>query len=645
MLRHSTLATTFAISVLLSACGGSGSSSSPAPIDDDPAGDATGGTTAATTDGGATGDGEGTAGGGDTSGAGGTAGGGDTATTAGTTTATPGGDTGGTAGGDTGTGDGTATGGTGGDTGGDGGEGPVPAQPASGDPVVNLEGGREARVLATSNGPVIGVPGATMRAIESRDVHSAGFVVYSGSYVTSASGFSTIQGLWAGPVREPSLVLGGNAEIAGLPATVRFAGTESVSVASDGSIAARVRLGGSRETRALVVASGGAPALLAETGVTLSGLTDEKTVSSFDAVARGAGWTVFEAETDGGGRALWLAGADGITAIAEHADRDVNNAPRLGDCRVFVDRFGNSDAPSVLDDGTVVFHATLGTYTRDQLCTDGKAVVRYEGGSFTNVVSPGDIVPGTTTSTFGDIRLLGVTDSDAVVVGATLSTPIGGSRPDTRWSYWLYPPTGSPRLIALQGEEVQLNGTTETFSGNERSLDVNAAGQVALRTTFDDRNRGAALFGGTPHAGQPHAAVSAPGASSLTFLLDPTVTVPAPYVASTFFSLIGRPAVDASGQVVFFGRVTDSELDRTVVDALWRSDLEGNLVTLIDEGDVAPVAGVEQPLTTLLQLNRSSYRVDELRIDPLSNGGFLLAENVRFGGTDTLVYLGPETAP
>ena len=354
--------------------------------------------------------------------------------------------------------------------------------------------------------------------------------------------------------------------------------------------------------------------------------------------------TAIEARTSDNGAGLWLVDGGGeFVAVAETSDRAVNNAPRLGSCRVFVGpNFRNSDSrPAVLDDGTLVFRANLDTYVRDENCTSGSAVLRYKGGVYTSVVSPGDTVPGTTESTFGDIQLLGVTADGSAVVYSILSTPTGEFRPDTRWSYWVFPPDGGGRLLALQGEEVQLNGTSETFSGREQSLSINSAGQVAFRSTFENRDLGAALFGGAPESAQPHGAISAPGATGLTFLLDSSVALPEPFLPSTFFSVLGRPAVDSAGRLVFVGRVTDSELNATVVDALWQVDLEGNLEQLIGMDDTAPVSGVQRPLTDLLQIP-FSISPERLQILPLDDQGFVLSDNYGFGAFDSLIYLGPD---
>ena len=523
------------------------------------------------------------------------------------------------------------------------GGGVMPPMPGNGDVAVPLGSGRTARVLATQGGPVIGVPGATMSRISLVDFHPAGHVAYTGSYRSSAQNFSGRNGIWGGPAEAPVLLLEHRATIEGFSETVRFATANSVDVASDGSIAAVASFDGSRDTNALLVFEGGEPSTLAETGTTLGGLVADKTIGSFAAVDRASGWTVFRAgtttDTGSRGSALWLSGEDETIAIAENLDRSVNNAPRVGDCRVFLPSSipRNSEGVRVLDNGTVVFLADLGTYTRvsNDPCVPGNAVLRYRDGAYTSIVAPGDIVPGTTESTFTGIGLLDVRPSGAAVVFATLSTPTGDFRPDQRWSLWLFPPEGAARLIALQGEEIQTDDEVRTFPSRPGSLEVNNAAQVAFRV---DLENGAALFGGTAHEGQPHAAISVPGASALTHLVGPTTTLPAPYLPSTFFSAVGRPAIDPSGQIVFIGQVTDSELNQIVVTALWRADTEGNLVPLIDESDEAPVSGVNRPLTALLQVNRSSG--DNLQVRPLANGGYLFSDD-RGSFNDSLVYLGP----
>ena len=535
--------------------------------------------------------------------------------------------------------DGQGTDGQGTDGQGTGGEDPTPG---SGDVAVPLDSGRAARVLATQGGPVIGVPGATMSRVSLVDVHPAGYVVYTGSYRSPAQNSGRI-GVWGGPAEAPVLLLEDRTTIEGFPETVRFADASFVDVASDGSIAAVASLDGSRDTSVLLVFEDGESTTLAETGTTLGGLVADKTVGSFAAVDRASGWTVFRAgttmDTGSRGSALWLSGEDETTAIAETLDRSVNNAPRVGDCRVFLPSSipRNGEGSQVLDDGTVVFLADLGNYTRvaNDPCVFGNAVLRYRDGAYTSIVAPGDIVPGTTESTFTSIGLLDVRPSGEAIVAATLSTPTGDSRPDQRWSLWLFPPGGTARLIALQGEEVQTDDGVQTFPSQLRAVEVNDAAQVAFLVALED---GAALFGGVAHEGQPHAAISVPGASALTYLVGPTTTLPDPYLPSTFFSAIGRPAIDPSGQIVFVGRVTDSELNQTVVTALWRADTEGNLVPLIDESDEAPVSGVSRPLTALLEVNR--FGNDNLQVRPLANGGYLLSDD-RGSFNDSLIYLGP----
>jgi len=505
--------------------------------------------------------------------------------------------------------------------------------------------GRLARVLATSRGPVIGVPGGQMGGVQEVVVETTSeFIAYTGDYQTNVQGGERRNGVWAGSISNPELLFSTGSSLPDLPETVRFQSAANLRLGRNGSLGMIASLDGSRQSSALVTSENGVVDVLVETGNTLQGLSDEKTVSQFTALDKGVISTAFVAETDQfRNRALWLSTATGIVAVAESRDDAVNNAPRLGNCRVFLPESNSSTQPEILTSGVLVFPAEVRNYAFNGPCERGAAVMRYIDGIYEVVVANRDTVPGAPDSTFSEVSLYGVTDTNDILVVATLLTPTGLSSPDRKLSYWSYPSNGgTPNLIALEGEEVDLGDMPGLLPGQSFTtyLTVNGSGQVAMRVSFGDSRGPYTLLGGRAHNGQPHAAVTAPGASALAFLANASTPLPAPNVEATFFSEIGLPAVDSVGNVVFAARVRDAELSRNVGDGVWQVDPQGALTQLVSPDDTVLVAGTERQLVDLFIEQNLSDRNDP-SIWVTSNGAAVLVSDRRFSSSSAVIYLVP----
>jgi len=404
-----------------------------------------------------------------------------------------------------------------------------------------------------------------------------------------------------------------------------------------------VKLTGPTENDALVISNNESQKVILETDAKLQGLVAEKTVGSFVSISHSPAATAVVARAkDNRSSALWLYANGTFTPVAENFDSSVDSAPTTENtCRVFINKGVSSQRPvrpHILDNGSLIFQGLVRNYTSGS-CTRGSAIIKYTGGSYQTIVSEGQVVPGASASTFNDVELLSVTDNGTLVVQAILETPTGSSsRPDKKWSFWAFPESGDPRLIALEGEGIQVGGVAEKFSG-KAFLSYNNLGKVGFWNDFGETTK-VSLFGGSAHPGQPHATIPAPGASSLQYVIDRTASLPAPFKGTDFFSTLGHPAVDSAGRLLFYGEITSSVLDKVTDRSIWQADLEGNITELVKEGDQVNIGGVLKSIEDLVQLRTGSSA--NTGIPRVTNDGTLVfrADLDRSFG-DVIVYLEP----
>ena len=515
----------------------------------------------------------------------------------------------------------------------------IPATPA--DVTSITVGGRSARAIVAVGGPVVGAPGATMREIGDFQINDGSQITYAGRY---DSGTGQPSAIWSGPVTAPVLLFSTGSEIPGFPTNVRYGNSDFFRLANDGSVAHLVQLTGPTENKALIVTNGSDNPVIVQTGDSLMGRSAEVEIGNIASASHSSSATAFTTgNRNSGAQTLWYYQDGAATAVAEQFDSMVDSAAEVANsCRVFTERFSSFDGNfQVTDAGDLLFDAYLRNYSSGP-CEEGDAVIRFKDGIHTALVKEGDVVPGASASTFTNIGLIQVTKNGTAIISANVETPTGGSRPDVKWSYWAYPPAGEARLIALEGEEAQVGSNTKNLSHSRfdtKFVTVNDSIQVGLRLDFDNPNE-VALFGGVAHAGQPHPALAAPGASSLTYAIDREAILPPPF-DDEFFSAIGFPRVDTSGNLVFYGEVTSSVLDAVTSSSIWQIDLEGNLTELVTAGDTVKVSGIDNSLESLVQSSR--FRQANTGFIRINNAGAMMfrAALMNQSGNGVIVYIEP----
>lgn len=181
-----------------------------------------------------------------------------------------------------------------------------------------------------------------------------------------------------------------------------------------------------------------------------------------------------------------------------------------------------------------------------------------------------------------------------------METPTGTSI-DSRRSYWSFPLSGEPRLIALEGETIQLGDKTITLSGQSlynTHIDFDGNGNLALRLDLSSDIKNVSLFGGTGHGGQPHSSISTPGASALQYVTSQTGVLPAPFKTTDFFNTLNEPLLDSKGNLVFYGEITDHEQATITSSSIWQANLDGGFHERVKSGETINVGGEARTITS-----------------------------------------------
>ncbi len=234
---------------------------------------------------------------------------------------------------------------------------------------------------------------------------------------------------------------------------------------------------------------------------------------------------------------------------------------------------------------------------------------------------------------------------------------------DGLWSFWIMPAQGAARLIALEGEEVQIGLSVSILSGEPRSLslDVNSRNQVVLKVLLEDAEQPVFLTG-TGHSGQPHASIEVPGASALTYAFTENSVLPTQSVGAVLGAL-GTPYLDNTGSFIVYGEVEPSDaaiaeqnelLENAVpgsattvaplfrpYNSIWHVDSQGVLRELIRSGDEVVVAGENKPIASLSVAGKIARPGTEgVRLN--NAGAMLLRANIeqKFG-SPVLLFLAP----
>jgi hypothetical protein len=488
--------------------------------------------------------------------------------------------------------------------------------------------------LVAVGGPVANVPGASMQRIHDFKVNAAGQFVYTGSY---KSGDNFFEGIWVGSNNAQQLLLSTGSLIDEIESNEKYARTERFSLASDGSVAHVIRMDGptERENDALVISTSESQKKILEAGDKLQGLIAEETVEGIESISHSPMATAIVVK-DSRSRMLWVYTNDGFTEVAKNDSLGGQGPIISNTCHVYLSRYYLRPF-RMLDNGSLIFEGYVDDVSGE--CTQGSAIVKYTGGNYQLLVTEGQRVYGTQKSTFNDVKLLGVTDNGVSLVHAILETPTGDKYyPDKKWSYWAFPEAGEPRLIALEGEEVQVGNQTKYFSERPTHLDYDDVGNVAFMVDFGDPKT-SSFFGGSAHLVQPYATIPAPGASSLRYVIDRTALLTAPFKDSEYFSTLGKPAVDSAGRLIFYGEITDAALKKITARSIWQADFEHNIIERVKEGDKVSVGGVLSSIKRLVQDSKGASGNTGVP-QVTGDGAIVFRADLETGG-DVIVYLEP----
>jgi len=428
--------------------------------------------------------------------------------------------------------------------------------------------------------------------------------------------------LWGGSLFNPQLLIEPDVMVDGFAANVRSSSVLKASLSSNGEIAAVLQLeGASAEGAILHFLPDQLPVTIARTSESLTIADNTLTLNSMDAVDVESGTVAFSAQFASFQSVLLKSEGDVVSVVApEAASRNaaaLELAPRLSDgCIVLFepgDQFGVEDDSSfaVAPDGSIVFNAVNtieeGAVSNDAFCpqrfaqlnpTDSfstnrvddrfGSVVRYTtNGEYQRLATRGDQVPGMNAG-FNSVSLVSVLDDSSVVIRAELLSYNNNDRSD---SLWVYDNDNNPRLIAIEGESVELNGGNLELDVNRFSafLSIENSESIALTQTENrfSSNEQSTILTGAAHIEQPYTDLESLGASSLQLAVTQGSAAPEGYPDSAFFSGVGSVTAKPSGGGYFFGAVSDSAADGLLLDSgLWQFDTAGTITPVVLEGDI-----------------------------------------------------------
>ena len=520
-------------------------------------------------------------------------------------------------------------------------EGALPEAARGGDASALAADGREVRVVAAVGGPAIGLPGATIAELGDVAARRADRLAYPGTARTRDG--EDIEGLWAGSALAPRLLLSTGSELSGTAGPRAFDSAREVRLAADGSLAWFVKFDGDDRSSAVAVTRAGETTIVVDGDTPLDTPVGPRTLDRLWELSHGDAGTAFNAWTTELESTLWLARDGSLEFVAMQEDREVDVAPRIGPCRIYLgDETGiGTVEPVVLDSGALLFRAELRNHaSRTGPCEPREAIVRYDRSGHRVLVAEGDRVPGTRSATFGRPTATRTDAAGQVLVSADVYADEG--RGPRAFSQWLYPETGEPRLLKLEGESVSLSGGRSDEFGVGVAIRTNEAGDLVAKADFirfDVDDRIFALFAGRGHDGQPYPDPGSPGAAALDLVVD-SLSEDAPVACpkSIAFEALGDPAVDESGRPLFAGCVPLP--GGAVAGSVWRADLQGAMERIVGPEDAGPVNGSPTPLLELLSASERRDATD-VRIEPLDGGAMLLTDAPEGQSSETIVYVGP----
>lgn len=557
--------------------------------------------------------------------------------------------------------------------------------------------GRASFSLAAVGGPVLTSPRAVMEEIDEYFLNNANQAAFSGRFSDANEFF---YGVWAGDVSNPSQIFATGTAIPGLQEDHTYFRTLDLAMDNRGVMSQLAEVQGESLIDAYIVSEGSSHSVLMQSDTSVPGLigavdidfieimsqandvhglvSRERIVSS-EEVESAAGTA--QANDDEpefidvvtSQYSIWYL-SDGTTRPVAHSFIDASQrAPSLGNgCSVHApDNKVDNSRLGMTSGGLLIFQAQL---AGSDFCEGSRAVMRFDGSSYQEVVKDGDSVPGSATHIFDDVSLYSLTDDGSAIIFANLTTQANLDAAEqavaesedsafsldvedvnnAQWSFWIMPQRGGSRLLALQGEEIQIGRTVTVLSGEPQDLilETNASNQVALKLLPEDTENPVYLVG-SGHAGQPHASLETPGASALSYAFTSNSALPG-QSDNVVLASLGTPYLDDSGNLILYGEVelADEAEELALADedsasivapynSIWQINAGGTIRELVRSGDEVSVAGIKNELASL-SVSGQIARSGTFGVRVNSSGALLLRANIeqKFGNS-VLLYIAP----
>jgi len=326
--------------------------------------------------------------------------------------------------------------------------------------------GRASLAVVAVGGSLLQSPRARVEQIDEYDLNNANQIAFTGSYSIADE---SVFGVWAGNVSQPEKILETGELIPGLSEGQTYYKTEHMLFGADGTVAqiVEVRDAGTI-SQAYLVSDGAQHTVLMQSDTSASGLfgavqldaieladrsgnahalvtierieTVESTSEAAEAAEAAEAPEAPDSETEPAASAdddelapsvntmvtpqysIWYHNGGALRPVAHSWVDTAQAGPSLGNgCRVYApDNTVDNVRMSVTDNGQLIFQAQIGG---DGDCEQGRAVLRYNGASYQEMVKDGDTVPGAPDYLFDDVSLYTVTEDGSAIVFANLLTP------------------------------------------------------------------------------------------------------------------------------------------------------------------------------------------------------------------------------
>jgi len=515
------------------------------------------------------------------------------------------------------------------------------------------------QLIAAERGPAPGIAGQTLGDINEVAVVTSGAMAFTAEYQ------QRLDGVWHGTVQQPALLFKQGDAIGG-DISLPFQDVQQMQLANDGSLGLIVSSDTSQQFNtvddtAFVISNNGSVEVVVQSGQQLTGeLRQEYTVGAVVSMRHSNGGSMIQVSSqDRTLKNLILVYQNGsleqLAEVSSFTFQGIGFQLPNG-CRFVINDRIRTDSQvslnySIADSGALVFIADLFNSESNQSC-DGSALVRRVGNQYEILATTDQAVPGAPGSSIVSLDMHSVRADGSVVVLAQANTATGEFGGADSWSWWLFPATGEPGLIALAGEEFEIGQSTSVlpgFFGFSRwpgsRLATNGS-QVALRLdnvpvpdpAVQDLTADI-MFAGPVRGNQPHGELLAPGMAALrAAVVSGSANFPA-FPDGSYFSQISDPVAGRNNTWIFTGNLVDASVGGEGKSGIWRTDPESPPVQLFTEGETVLVSGLEREITSVF-----SNFINRLRgaapLFELADGALVFLGSIE-GGSEALVRTVP----